>query len=190
MLLTQTGIPDSPSERTRDGPRARARGDVLISPNRDEGRNRSPRPAAVPDRESEVRNRRSREGRQGCDSGKVFLRTRTALLGMIEVAGLMPTSGALASRRTPGTPSDRGRASGPTARSAPGNGGPDVPRICAQDNPNHRNTRMQSSLALHADVSSVSCVRVMMGAVGIAPLVKEVLGMSQECSGGCHVLLF
>ena len=68
------GLPDrshSPPERARGGPRARARGDVSISPNRDAGRNRSPRPAAVPDRGSEVRSRQSRGERPIRDSGSV-----------------------------------------------------------------------------------------------------------------------
>ena len=50
------GLPDrshSPPGRARDGPRTHARGDISVSPNRDVGRNRSPRPAAVPDRGSE-----------------------------------------------------------------------------------------------------------------------------------------
>ena len=40
------GLPDrspSPLGRARDGPRARARGDISVSPDRDVGRNRSPR---------------------------------------------------------------------------------------------------------------------------------------------------
>ena len=49
----------SPPRRMRDNPRSRARADssVSVSPNRDEGRNRSPRAA---DREPEVRSRESR----------------------------------------------------------------------------------------------------------------------------------
>ena len=68
------GLPDrshSPPERARGVPRARARGDVSISPDRDAGRNRSPRPAAVPDRGSEVRSRQSRGERPIRDSGSV-----------------------------------------------------------------------------------------------------------------------
>ena len=67
-------LPDrshSPPGRVRDGPRARARGDISISPNRDVGRNRSPRPAAVRDRGSEVRNRQSRGDRTIRDSGSI-----------------------------------------------------------------------------------------------------------------------
>ena len=68
------GLPDrshSPPERARGVHRARARGDVSISPDRDAGRNRSPRPAAVPDRGSEVRSRQSRGERPTRDSGSV-----------------------------------------------------------------------------------------------------------------------
>ena len=45
----------SPSRRTRDDPQARARANSSISPNRDEGRNRSPRAA---DREPESGSKR------------------------------------------------------------------------------------------------------------------------------------
>ena len=68
------GLPDrshSPPGRVRDGFCACARGDISISPNRDVGRNRSPRPAAVPDRGSEVRNRQSRGDRPIRDSGSI-----------------------------------------------------------------------------------------------------------------------
>ena len=67
-------LPDrshSPPGRVRDGPHTHARGDISISLNRDVGRNRSPRPAAVPDRGSEVRNRQSRGDRTIRDSGSI-----------------------------------------------------------------------------------------------------------------------
>ena len=67
-------LPDrshSPPERARGVPRARARGDVSISPDRDAGRNRSPRPVAAPDRGSEVRSRQLRGERPIRDSGSV-----------------------------------------------------------------------------------------------------------------------
>ena len=62
------GLPDrshSPPGRARDGPRACARGDISVSPNRDVGRNRSP------DRGSEVRSRQSRGERPIRDSGSI-----------------------------------------------------------------------------------------------------------------------
>ena len=55
----------------RDGPWARVRRDVSISRNRDVGSSCRPRPTAVPDRGSEVRNRQSRGERPIRDSGSV-----------------------------------------------------------------------------------------------------------------------
>ena len=68
------GLPDrshSPPGRARDGPRARVRGDISVSPNRNVSRNRSPRPDAIPDRRSEVRSRQPRGERPIRDSGSV-----------------------------------------------------------------------------------------------------------------------
>ena len=126
------GLPDrshSPPGRARDGPHTRARGDISISPNRDVGRNRSPRPAAVPDRGPEARSRQSRGERPIRDS----VQSPGDRWG------------------TPGAPSDRGQASAPAARGAPGTGGPDAPKICALDNPNDRNP--------DAEFSCVTCNR-------------------------------
>ena len=68
------GLPDrshSPPGRARDGPRARVRGDISVSPNRNVSRNRSPRPDVIPDRRSEVRSRQPRGERPIRDSGSV-----------------------------------------------------------------------------------------------------------------------
>ena len=134
------------------------------------GRNRSPRPTAVPDRRSEVRNRQSREERPIRDSGSVSPNLERPIRdsGSVSPNPNRPPRGDRGSRahadiqspgdswrtpesrahadirspgdswRAPGTPSDRGQASGPTVRGVPGNGGPGVPKICAQDNPNDR----------------------------------------------------
>ena len=60
-----------PIHPDRERADSRTRGDISVSPNRDAGRNRSPRPAAVPDRGSEVRNRQSRGERTIRDSGSI-----------------------------------------------------------------------------------------------------------------------
>ena len=68
------GLPDrshSPPGRARDDPRARVRGDVSVSPNRNVSRNRSPRPDVIPDRRSEVRSRQPRGERPIRDSGSI-----------------------------------------------------------------------------------------------------------------------
>ena len=68
------GLPDrshSPPGRARDGPCARVRGDISVSPDRNVSRNRSPRPDAIPDRRSEVRSRQPRGERPIRDSGSV-----------------------------------------------------------------------------------------------------------------------
>ena len=68
------GLPDrshSPPGRARDDPRARVRGDVSVSPNRNVSRNRSPRPDVIPDRRSEVRSRQPRGERPIRGSGSI-----------------------------------------------------------------------------------------------------------------------
>ena len=98
------GRSHSPPGRVRDGPRARARGDISVSPNRDVGRNRSPRPAAVPDRDL-ISGIGNRGGKGQSAIAGAFLRTQTdrsAIAGVsprpqtviLEVVGLvgpMPT---------------------------------------------------------------------------------------------------
>ena len=185
------GLPDrshSPPERARGVPRARARGDVSISPDRDAGRNRSPRPAAVPDRGSEVRNRQLRGERPIRDSGSVSPNFDRPIRDSGDVspnpgrysggggdnrvhANIQSpgdewrTPGSRASadtqspgdrRRTSGAPSDRGQASAPAARGAPGSGGPDAPKICALDDPNERRHP-------DAEFSCVTCNREFCG---------------------------
>ena len=59
-------------------------------------------------------------------------------------------------RRTSGAPSDRGQASAPAARGAPGSGGPDAPKICALDDPNDRRHP-------DAEFSCVTCNREFCG---------------------------
>ena len=59
-------------------------------------------------------------------------------------------------QRTPGAPSDRGQASAPAARGAPGTGGPDAPKICALDDPNDRRHP-------NAEFSCVTCNREFCG---------------------------
>ena len=88
------GLPDrshSPPGRARDGPHARARGDISVSPDRDVGRNRSPGPAAVPDRGSEARSRQPRVERTIRGSGSISPNPshHPEVVGII---GLMPTS--------------------------------------------------------------------------------------------------
>ena len=167
------GLPDrshSPPGRARDAPRVRARGDISVSPNRDVGRNRSPRPGAVPDRRSDVRSRQPRgEGpvrdsrsispsldrpirdsgnaspNPGCHPGGG--RGSRAHADIQSPGDEWRTPGSRASanvqspgdsQRTPGAPSDRGQASAPATRGAPGAGGTGAPKICALDDPNDR----------------------------------------------------
>ena len=133
------GLPDrshSPPGRARDGPRARARGDISVSRDRDVGRNRSPRCCRL--LPSPIRG-----------SGAIIRE-------VVGIIGLMPTSrvpvmngGLLEAepahtqspgdrRGTAGAPSDRGQASAPAARRAPGGDGPNAPKVCALDDPNDR----------------------------------------------------
>ena len=98
------GLPDrshSPPGRVRDGPRARARGDISVSPSREVGRKRSPRPAAVPNRGSEVRSRQSRGWIAGAflrtwigrpAIAGASLQTQTVIQEVVGIIGPMPTS--------------------------------------------------------------------------------------------------
>ena len=59
-------------------------------------------------------------------------------------------------RGTAGAPSDRGQASAPAARGAPGGDGPNAPKICALDDPNDRKHP-------NAEFSCVTCSREFCG---------------------------
>ena len=167
------GLPDrshSPPGRARDGPRARARGDISVSPDRDVGRNRSPRPAAVPDRGSEARSRQPRVERPIRGSGSISPspgggRNNRAHADIQSPGDEWRTPGSRASadtqspgdrRGTAGAPSDRGQASAPAARGAPGGDGPNAPKVCALDDPNDRRHP-------DAEFSCVTCSREFCG---------------------------
>ena len=185
------GLPDrshSPPGRARDGPRARVRGDISVSPNRNVSRNRSPRPDVIPDRRSEVRSRQPRGERPIRDSGSVSPNFDRPIRDSGNVSpnpgrhsggggdnrvhadiqspgDEWRTPGSRASadtqspgdrRGTAGAPSDRGQASAPAARGAPGGDGPDAPKICALDDPNDRKHP-------NAEFSCVTCSREFCG---------------------------
>ena len=101
------GLPDrsySPPGRARGGPRARERGDVSVSPNRDVGRNRSPRPAAVPYHLRPGIGNQGGRGRSAIAGASLrtwidqsaiagtSLRTQTVIQEVVGVVGPMPTS--------------------------------------------------------------------------------------------------